>query len=145
MMFREQLREALSVFRQRYGRACSGHWLTFLSVHRDDVPTGRFLIQSRLVTMKKPWMFREEGDEERRKGPHALPMRQSFATKRVNSKGSKLILLVNGQYLHADSTLVSSDAQLYEAGRGGIYLPASDASLSALVIASVRRYDGSSL
>jgi hypothetical protein len=34
----------------------------------------------------------------------------SHGSLRVNSKGSKLTVLVNGQYLHADSTLVPSDA-----------------------------------
>ena len=34
----------------------------------------------------------------------------SHGSLRVNSKGNKLTVLVNGQYLHADSTLVPSDA-----------------------------------
>ncbi len=34
----------------------------------------------------------------------------SHGSLRVNSKGSKLTVLVNGQYVHADSTLVPSDA-----------------------------------
>jgi hypothetical protein len=34
----------------------------------------------------------------------------SHGSLRVNSKGNKFTVLVNGQYLHADSTLVSSDA-----------------------------------
>ena len=38
----------------------------------------------------------------------------SHGSLRVNSRGNKLTLLVNGQYLHADSTLVPSDA--YQGG-----------------------------
>ncbi len=34
----------------------------------------------------------------------------SHGSLRVNSKGNKLTVLVNGQYVHADSTLVPSDA-----------------------------------
>jgi hypothetical protein len=34
----------------------------------------------------------------------------SHGSLRVNSKGSKLTVLVNGQYMHADSTLVPADA-----------------------------------
>ena len=34
----------------------------------------------------------------------------SHGSLRINSKGTKLTVLVNGQYLHADSTLVPSDA-----------------------------------
>jgi hypothetical protein len=36
----------------------------------------------------------------------------SHGSLRVNSKGNKLTVLVNGQYVHADSTLVPSDAYL---------------------------------
>ncbi len=38
----------------------------------------------------------------------------SHGSLRVNSKGNKLTVLVNGQYVHADSTLVPSDA--YQGG-----------------------------
>jgi hypothetical protein len=34
----------------------------------------------------------------------------SHGSLRINSKGTKLTVLVNGQYVHADSTLVPSDA-----------------------------------
>ncbi len=34
----------------------------------------------------------------------------SHGSLRVNSKGNKLTVLVNGKYVHADSTLVPSDA-----------------------------------
>ncbi len=45
-----------------------------------------------------------------RKGDTVVFYDASHGSLRVNSKGNKLTVLVNGQYVHADSTLVPSDA-----------------------------------
>lgn len=45
-----------------------------------------------------------------RKGDTVVFYDASHGSLRINSKGNKLTVLVNGQYVHADSTLVPSDA-----------------------------------
>ncbi|MGO8759791.1 MAG: caspase family protein [Terracidiphilus sp.] len=45
-----------------------------------------------------------------KKGDTVVFYDASHGSLRVNSKGNKLTVLVNGQYVHADSTLVPSDA-----------------------------------
>ena len=45
-----------------------------------------------------------------RRGDTVVFYDASHGSLRVNSKGTKLTVLVNGQYVHADSTLVPSDA-----------------------------------
>lgn len=45
-----------------------------------------------------------------RKGDTVIFYDASHGSLRVNSKGNKLTVLVNGKYVHADSTLVPSDA-----------------------------------
>ncbi len=48
--------------------------------------------------------------EEPQKGDTVVFYDASHGSLRVNSKGNKLTVLVNGSYVHADSTLVPSDA-----------------------------------
>jgi hypothetical protein len=48
--------------------------------------------------------------DEPQKGDTVVFYDASHGSLRVNSKGNKLTVLVNGQYVHADSTLVPSDA-----------------------------------
>jgi hypothetical protein len=48
--------------------------------------------------------------DEPQRGDTVVFYDASHGSLRVNSKGNKLTVLVNGQYVHADSTLVPSDA-----------------------------------
>lgn len=52
--------------------------------------------------------------DEPQRGDSVVFYDASHGSLRVNSKGSKLTLLVNGEYVHSDSTLVPSDA--YQGG-----------------------------